>query len=458
MLMDNSDFTLLTQQIELLRRQIETAQGNVDQFSAKSPTNEDLKVWRDMLDELSVCQEALNLQHEQLEKERRHYQDLFNFAPDGYVVTDTAGVMRHVNEAATTLLGMARQWLANKSIVLFIGQEERRQFRTDINLLLTERRRRHWEARLHPYNRPPFPASILAGPLIDAAGKVHSLLWVIRDVSPQKWMEEELRKGSQELAQQVTERTAQLVAANENLRAEIVSRQHAQAQLIENERLAVLGVTAEKVAHEIGNALNNLSTTVQMQRYHINTHTTLDDATLTTTMNDLQQQLRKLSETVHAWRSLAQQSRLQLEPTDLSALISETLDNHALHCAEQGVEMVRELPLDLPQVKTDREKLRRALHNVYANALNVMPTGGILTVSVSQTKEHMTINVGDTGPSLSLPTGINLFDLLTTTLPPGVGLGLAIAEQIISAHGGKITYESDPSTGTIIRLTLPLEK
>ena len=453
--MSKLDLTKLAQRIESLHHWVDTQQKN-SQSSTETSTNTNLEVWHDALKELSTCQEALHQQYDQLEEERQWYKNLFDSAPDGHVVTDTAGVVRHANDAAAALLGKPPEWLVSKPLVLFVAQKERQQFHLQLKHFLTERRSHQWDVRLQPYSRPSFDASLIVAPLFDSAGTLSSLLWLLRDVSEQKWAKEELRKASHELAQRATERTAQLVTANEALRAEITSRQQMQAQLIENERLAVLGVTAEKVAHEIGNVLNNLSTTMQLQRSHINTHPSLRDAILMASVHDSQQQLQRLSESVHGWRSLAQQSRLHLEPTNLTVLITEELDSQARRYNDQGVTVVRDLPDDLPQVEVDREKLQRALHNVCTNALNAMPAGGTLTVRLSRVEEYVIIEVRNTGQSL--PEGVDLFDLFTTALPPRVGLGLAIADQIISAHSGKMTYESDPDTGTIVRLTLLMER
>ena len=457
------DLTLLTRQIDSLRYRLDAAQQDTNQLPTESSARTNLDVWSNTIDELSACQEALSQQQDEIiialravKEERQRYQNFFNFAPDAYVITDTAGGVRQANRAAATLLGRSQERLIGKSLILFVAQKGRRQFRAQLNHFLKERQRRQWEVQLQPSARAAFPASITVIFIPDDATSSGSVLWLIHDISAQKWAEEEMRKASHKLAQQVADRTAQLVKANEALQAEITARQDAQTQVIENERLAVLGVTAEKVAHEIGNALNNLSTTVQLQRYHLNPRPALHDATLMMTVHDLQQQLRRLNEIVHGWRSLAHQSRLQVESTNLSVLIAEELDSLARRCADQGVRVVWDLPEDLPQMEVDHEKLRRALCNVCVNALNAMPNGGTLTVHASQAEEYVCIEIGDTGPSL--PAGLDLFKLFTTALPPRVGLGLVIAEQIINAHGGRMTYDSGPGVGNIIRLRLPVER
>lgn len=91
------------------------------------------------LEELQVAGEELNQQnealaaaHQAVEVERQRYQDLFEFAPDAYLVTDMNGAIREANHAAATLLNSSRQSLIGKPLVVFVDQEGRRAFRFEL--------------------------------------------------------------------------------------------------------------------------------------------------------------------------------------------------------------------------------------------------------------------------------------------------------------------------------------
>ena len=83
-----------------------------------------------------------------------------------------------------------------------------------------------------------------------------------------------------------------------------------------------------------------------------------------------------------------------------------------------------------------------------------MPEGGKLKLRAFQNGNEIVVEVKDSGRGI--PEKVNVFELFTTTKSQGLGLGLAIARQIVAAHGGEISYTSEPNKGTAFRLTIPL--
>jgi two-component system sporulation sensor kinase A len=111
-------------------------------------------------------------------------------------------------------------------------------------------------------------------------------------------------------------------------------------------------------------------------------------------------------------------------------------------------------PGDLPLIMADDEKLKQALLNLCKNAAEAMPDGGKITVRAYSSGQRIIAEVADTG--VGIPDGIDILEPFTTTKASGSGLGLMIVRQIISAHGGTVTFTSDRGKGTIFTLTLPL--
>jgi signal transduction histidine kinase len=93
--------------------------------------------------------------------------------------------------------------------------------------------------------------------------------------------------------------------------------------------------------------------------------------------------------------------------------------------------------------------------NLCKNALEAMPDGGTLTVRLHNTGEQITLEVADTG--IGVPEEVNIFEPFVTTKPEGTGLGLPIVRQIVAAHGGTLTYTSEPEKGTTFIVRLPLK-
>jgi len=102
----------------------------------------------------------------------------------------------------------------------------------------------------------------------------------------------------------------------------------------------------------------------------------------------------------------------------------------------------------------DSEKLKQALLNLCNNAVEAMPQGGTLTLRAHNAEEQVVLEVVDTG--LGIPDGVDIFEPFATTKTWGTGLGLVIVRQIVSAHGGTITYASERGKGTVFCLSLPL--
>lgn len=129
----------------------------------------------------------------------------------------------------------------------------------------------------------------------------------------------------------------------------------------------------------------------------------------------------------------------------------------------RSVSLVAEVPTDLPLVKLDRARFRRAVANLLANALKFTPRGGSVLVraftqSADGTRE-LVVRVSDTGPGLSEETIARLttpwFRAAGTASIPGTGLGLAVVERVAQEHGGRLDVESDGKSGSTFSLRLP---
>lgn len=263
-----------------------------------------------------------------------------------------------------------------------------------------------------------------------------------------------LQKAHDELELRVQERTAQLVETNAALRAEMAERRNAEEKLRQSERLAAISVAAAKLAHEIGNPLNGMSTTVQILERYLSRKKQLTDETLTSTMQDLKQEIERLRSLLQGWRALARPQPLMMQPVSLPTVVAEVLRTQAFYYREYGVTVEQTFPPQLPWIMGDREKLTQALLNLCKNAVEAMPHGGSLTIHGNSTGSQVSLAISDTG--IGVPQELNILEPFTTTKEAGTGLGLAIVQQIVAAHGGELTYTSTPGQGTTFILSLPI--
>jgi len=262
-----------------------------------------------------------------------------------------------------------------------------------------------------------------------------------------------LQKAHDELELRVQERTAELMKTNAALRTEMTERQRAEEKLRQSERLAAITVAAAKLAHEIGNPLNGMSTTVQILERYLSKHKHLTDETLTSTIQDLKQEIDRLRSLLQGWRALARPHSLNVQPVSLMEVVAEVLRTQAFYYSEHGITIEHTFPSQLPCVMADQEKLTQALLNLCKNAVEAMPQGGVIAIHGSSRDSHVSLAISDTG--VGIPEGLNILEPFLTTKETGMGLGLAIVQQIVTAHGGTLTYTSNPGQGTTFTLSLP---
>jgi PAS domain S-box-containing protein len=156
------------------------------------------------LAELGVAYEELIQQNQQLEfalreaQERQRYQDLFELAPDGYLVSAPSGVVQEANRIAINWLNTPLEFLLEKPLRLFIVEEDRSVFDQHLSCLAQQQQPGELEVSLQPVGRPPFSAVLTANPWRDGQGQVAGIRWLLHDFTQRKWAEELLRRREQE--------------------------------------------------------------------------------------------------------------------------------------------------------------------------------------------------------------------------------------------------------------------
>ncbi len=165
------------------------------------------------LEELQVANEELFQQHEELsqqnqelsaaqqavEAERQRYQELFEFAPDAYLVTDRNGVIQEANRAAATLLNISQTFLVSKALNLYVIKNERPVFHSKLTELYQADGVQEWEMCLQPRNKTPIIAAVTVAAVRNPLGNLVCLRWILRDITDRKRIELELRQAHDRL-------------------------------------------------------------------------------------------------------------------------------------------------------------------------------------------------------------------------------------------------------------------
>ena len=152
------------------------------------------------MEELHVAQSELLQQNQELlaireavEAERLRYQELFEFAPDGYLVTDVNGKIQEANRAAAMMLNIESRFLVGKPLNVFITQPERQRFYSLLTQLGQVDRIQEWEVRLEPRKGTPLDAALSVTAVRNKEGKRIALRWLLHDITDRKRTEEQQR-------------------------------------------------------------------------------------------------------------------------------------------------------------------------------------------------------------------------------------------------------------------------
>lgn len=182
--------------------------------------SEALEELQAVLEELQASEAELRHQNEELvntrqavESERQRYQELFEFAPDGYLVTDASGRIQEANNAIASLLNVSQPFIVGKPLLVFIDQPDRSRFHLTLDRLQQLDKLEDWEIHLRSPKRSPFDAALTVSAVRNSVGQIGSLRWLLRDITERKQIERLLKHLNSELERQVQERTAQLQQA-----------------------------------------------------------------------------------------------------------------------------------------------------------------------------------------------------------------------------------------------------
>jgi signal transduction histidine kinase len=154
--------------------------------------------------------------------------------------------------------------------------------------------------------------------------------------------------------------------------------------------------------------------------------------------------------------SFSKPSAPQFRETDLNRLISETYAMMALELEQHQVQVVKQLGPGVPSMLLDRDQMERVLINLIKNAIEAMPGGGTLTATTALQGQWVRIETADTGQGIADEDIDRIFEPFFTSKATGSGLGLTLAAQIISSHGGSMDVFRHEPCGTAVIIHMPI--
>lgn len=418
-----------------LSTQVQKAFSRLEELSLCDLPSQELKTkllseLNSALHELQIASVELMEQNEQmaasrktLEEERCRYQELFEFAPDGYLVTDTEGIILEANSAVTNLFNVSRSLLIGKPLAIFVRSEEHLTFRTRLAELKKGNnvQNENWELIMLSGKRTTFPASLTVGKVISSWGGAAELRWLLRDITKHKQLEAELQKV---------------------------------------DKLESVGVQAGGFAHDVNNfltvILGNLSL---VKRY------TQEDPKVTKYLQYMEEAIQQTGSLTGQMLTFAKGGKPLTKAVSIYRLIEGDIA-FALSGSKTRCELF--LNEDLPSVEIDPGQMTQVITNILLNADQAMQEGGTIKIYAEkrvltaendtlplQPGYYVALTITDEGAGISSEFLPKIFDPYFSTKEQGSGLGLTVCYSIVKNHGGHISVHSVEGKGTSFTIYLP---
>ncbi len=215
------------------------------------------------------------------------------------------------------------------------------------------------------------------------------------------------------------------------------------------DRLAAVGRMAAGIAHEIRNPLSSIAGSVKL----LSEISTLDDEQRAM-VEIVTRESQRLNTIISDFLAYSREKKLEFACVDLAPLLEDTLTLLENRPGKAAVEVVRRFETGRAFAMVDGDRMKQVFWNICENALQAMPEGGRLTVSLRGAGDSWQISFADTGHGLASEQMDKVFEPFQTQFDGGTGLGLAIVYQIVQAHDGKIWARSAPGEGAEFTLEL----
>lgn len=243
----------------------------------------------------------------------------------------------------------------------------------------------------------------------------------------------------------------------ENLQKSLQQEKAIRDQLVQNERLAIMGRLLASVSHELNNPLQAIQNALFLlkEEQGISPQGRQD-------LNIVLAETERMAEMIERLRATYRPTQAEdFQPTQLNNLIEDVYALLALHLKKNHIVFEFHPQPDLPAIPALADQMRQVILNLFINAVEAMSeAGGVLRAQTKFLKDanEILIRVSDTGRGIAEAILPHIFEPFITNTPGGTGLGLTISRDIVIKHQGRIHAENDPQGGAVFQVWLPIKR
>jgi PAS domain S-box-containing protein len=387
--------------------------------------------------------------------ERDRLDLILNSVLDPIVVTDPAGNIDLMNPPAERLFtaggGTASEQLERRlrandavftSFISSLHASQSRRWRGELNLR-------------EPHSGKRVPVEAISGKVLSRHGEETAVVTILHDLTEtmeKAGLYEQVKRHSDELERRVREATAELAEQNERLRRQALEL--AEASRLKDQFLA-------NVSHELRTPLNAvLGYTALLLQGVFGELGKRQHERLERVDSNARHLLAIINDLLDIARIEAGKMPLELESFTLPDLVGEVMAEVEPLIERTDLEVRSELAEGVPEMLSDRQKIKQILINLLSNALKFTPAGWVAVRATAREGGKVSITVADSGVGISAEHQKTIFEAFgqsggSYTRRQGTGLGLSICRRLATVLGGDIELESDPGSGSTFTLVLP---
>jgi len=453
-------------------------------------TNEELQLH---IEELKTTEEELRLRNIDLENIQHKCQYLFDFAPDGYLVTDHLGVVLSANLAICNFLSVLQEQLCGKPLVMYVEPSDQSLFHKKIRRDFSNYGKSTWEMSLKRADDNYCPVEVSVSETCDLSGSLTTLRWLIRDISDRRQAQQALQELNQSLETKIEQRTNELWLVNKLQRTILDSTDYAIITTDLNGIIQVFNHGAEQMlGYSMGEIIGQVTPAIFCDAQEL--------AELAVTLSaELGQNMPNGFAILTAKASLGiayekELTNIRKDGSHFPVLLSITAlrNGESLQplAGSKSLNFVFENHIGTCAIYHDSIRIKQVITNLVSNAIKFtdsgevcvelkyaepssqvidFPSGEVMESSNSseegQTSPFATsnilISVRDTGIGIEPEFQRTIFeqfrqvDQSSTRKHGGTGLGLAITEQLVLLMGGTIYLESAVNQGSKLKMAPP---
>jgi len=235
-----------------------------------------------------------------------------------------------------------------------------------------------------------------------------------------------------------------------------ISREMAlQQELLQHERKAMIVKMSSQIAHEIRNPLGSLTLNIDLLDEELSAGTSGDMSEARRLITTIRSEIEGLNRVLKEYLECTRFPAIQPELQDINGIVGDLFALLEEDLRRKKVVFKTSLEYNLPPAPVDKDQIRRAFLNIILNAIEAMPGGGTIEVVTRSSGAWIEIVFSDTGPGIPEAILEKIFTPFFTTKTGGTGLGLSVAQHIVTEHKGDIIAESIQGQGARFTVRIP---